>query len=270
MAMPIPEDTLPIPDDTPSSPQTSAPQESIADGMSKGKGQAQESSDDEAPLPGAFEVPESDFSGEQVLLLDFPPGVYQPNLTCQCKAPRQKQPSKPELKGWARLFRYDPFLCLLLSTLQEAGIEIPGPDGILEECIGFEVDWARLVYQPAHWRLPSPDQANKNLARHMDKRKKDDTAVQSHSPATFLDWSGGEGTAERSSSHYTNFKRGMNAGEHARDSEGLTLRNDSGMVAEIKDYPDALELLAGPISKTEEDNSSDMVLDSGLVICGPI
>ncbi|KAI0970306.1 hypothetical protein F4678DRAFT_136328 [Xylaria arbuscula] len=64
-------------------------------------------------------------------------------------SPTWPPPSADEpSSGWAKLFRYDPYLSLLNQALQKAGIEIPEPETVLQTCFGRGVDFIRLVYLP--------------------------------------------------------------------------------------------------------------------------
>ncbi|KAK5629820.1 hypothetical protein RRF57_005535 [Xylaria bambusicola] len=119
--------------------------------------------EDEAPLPKPFDIDPEDlyndgfeegsrvknFFGEDH---DIRSGYAE--LFANVPIFKPKPRPKASTSGWARLFRYDPFLSLLFSSIQEAGINIPPPDGLLDECIGYEVDYIRLAYTP--YQQPHP------------------------------------------------------------------------------------------------------------------
>ena len=121
--------------------------------------------DSEAPLPRPFEIDQKEFFTDYTEEMEretafFGPSNFNngneslPLLTGGDPVFQPKPRTKASTSGWARLFRYDPFLSVLFGAIEAAGIKIPSPKGYLDECIGYEVDWIRLVYQP--YRQPDP------------------------------------------------------------------------------------------------------------------
>ncbi|KAI0512468.1 hypothetical protein F5B22DRAFT_303818 [Xylaria bambusicola] len=119
--------------------------------------------EDEAPLPKPFDIdPKGLFNdgfeeGSRVKNFfgeysDIQAGFAE--LFGSVPVFKPKPRPKASASGWGRLFRYDPFLSLLFSMIQEAGINFPPPDGFLDECIGYEVDYIRLAYTP--YQQPRP------------------------------------------------------------------------------------------------------------------
>ncbi|KAI1307827.1 hypothetical protein F5Y03DRAFT_405452 [Xylaria venustula] len=138
----------------------------MTDEMTDEKGKAVLAADDEEPQPRSVspELPDKG-KGEAVLPVDdedidsidigsaCDSGASSPFMSLldgtkpkplTWPPPSAEEPSS----GWAKLFRYDPYLSFLHQALSNAGIKIPDPETVLQTCSWRDVDFIRLVYLP--------------------------------------------------------------------------------------------------------------------------
>ncbi|KAI1425388.1 hypothetical protein F5Y12DRAFT_714233 [Xylaria sp. FL1777] len=238
----------PVSDDMSPSSQETAPHESEANGKDKGKGQANEPwPDDEASPSESVRTSLAEANIDEPEAKRNLADLLVANGHCDDPTkPIVKESSSTTLTGWARLFRYDPFLPLLLGALQNAGIEIPEPDKALKTSIGREVDFARLQYLPTSCP-PIPDNLQESeessspetsdTSSHKNARKKANRAVRIRSIDEVIEWDHQGGSGDPSISN-VEFRMDGGAKSHNRDLEGVTLKDESSIFVGVRNGPD--------------------------------